>query len=192
MCSKATWPRSQEAQSWWQTVPRPSSAPPVYHFSCILCAALRHGRSPAHLTGTIESRIRFAGTSSTASGPSVHLAVPENCCGLTLILAVFDRCGKGALAFSATGSARASFPPAGGRLCGRLIAAPTALFPPYRILRQHLLSFEVLSFERTRGSVSFPADGTVAASKPSPRTGKVSSAVSRPKGLASRRKADDG
>ena len=59
---------------------------------------------------------RFAGTSSTASGPPVHLAVPENCCGLTLILAVFDRCGKGALAFSATGSARASFPRARGRL----------------------------------------------------------------------------
>ena len=65
---------------------------------------------------------RFAGTSSTAypqgtqSGPPVHLAVPENCCGLTLILAVFDRCGKGALAFSATGSATASFPRARGRL----------------------------------------------------------------------------
>ena len=66
---------------------------------------------------------RDPGTSSTAypqgtqSGPPVHLAVPENCCGLTLILAVFDRCGKGALAFSATGSARASFPRARGRLC---------------------------------------------------------------------------
>ena len=31
--------------SWWHTVPRPSSAAPVYHFSCISCAALRHGRS---------------------------------------------------------------------------------------------------------------------------------------------------
>ena len=80
--------------------------------------------------GTIESIIRFARTSSTAypqgtqSGPPVHLAVPENCCGLTLILAVFDRCGKGALAFSATGSARASFPRARGRLCGTPRACP--------------------------------------------------------------------
>ena len=54
--------------------------------------------------GTIESLIRFAGTSSTAypqgtqSGPPVHLAVPENCCGLTLILAVFDRCGNSGFA----------------------------------------------------------------------------------------------
>ena len=55
-----------------------------------------------------------------------------------------------------------------------------------------VFEFLVLRFERTRGLVSFPADGTVAASKPSPRTGKVASAVSRPKGLASRRKADDG
>ncbi len=72
--------------------------------------------------GTIESIVRFAGTSSTAypqgtqSGPPVHLAVPENCCGLTLILAVFDRCGKGALTLSATGGARAPFPRARGRL----------------------------------------------------------------------------
>ena len=77
---------------------------------------------------------RFAGTSSTAypqgtqSGPPVHLAVPENCCGLTLILAVFDRCGKGALAFSATGSARASFPRARGRLCGTPRAKSSGCF----------------------------------------------------------------
>ena len=68
---------------------------------------------------------RDPGTSSTASGPPVHLAVPENCCGLTLILAVFDRCGKGALAFSATGSARASFP----RARGRLWRIPTSVRP---------------------------------------------------------------
>ena len=54
--------------------------------------------------GTIESIIRFAGTSSTAypqgtqSGPPVHLAVPENCCGLTLILGIFDRCGNSSFA----------------------------------------------------------------------------------------------
>ena len=82
----------------------------------------------------MESLFRFAGTSSTAypqgtqSGPPVHLAVPENCCGLTLILAVFDRCGNGALAFSATGSARASFPRARGRLCSTPRAKSSGCF----------------------------------------------------------------
>ena len=47
----------------------------------------------------------------------VHLAVPEKCCGLTPSLAFFDRCGKRALAFSATGNARTLFPRARGRLC---------------------------------------------------------------------------
>ena len=49
----------------------------------------------------------------------VRLAVPENCCGLTLFLAVFDRCGKRALASSATGSAKALFPVRGEGLRGR-------------------------------------------------------------------------
>ena len=40
----------------------------------------------------------------------VRLAVPENCCGLTLILAVFDRCGYGACPSSATGSGQAPYP----------------------------------------------------------------------------------
>ena len=65
--------------------------------------------------------------------PPARLAVPENCCGLTLFLAVFDRCGKRALALSATGSAKALFPlhrgdrraAVDGRIvgatCGRLI-----------------------------------------------------------------------
>ena len=42
--------------------------------------------------------------------PPVHLAVPEKCCGLTFFLAFFDRCGKSAIASSATGSAMALFP----------------------------------------------------------------------------------
>ena len=49
----------------------------------------------------------------------VHLAVPEKHFSLTLILVFFDRCGKGALASSATGSARAPFPRARGRQSGR-------------------------------------------------------------------------
>ena len=42
--------------------------------------------------------------------PPVRLAVPEKPFGLTLILRFFDRCGKRALALSATGSAKALFP----------------------------------------------------------------------------------
>ena len=52
----------------------------------------------------------LCGTSSTASGPPVHLAVPENCCGLALFLAVFDRCGNSGFASSATGSTKPEFP----------------------------------------------------------------------------------
>jgi hypothetical protein len=40
---------------------------------------------------------------------ALHLAVPEKRCGLTLILAFFDRCGNSWLAFSATGSASPQF-----------------------------------------------------------------------------------
>ena len=39
----------------------------------------------------------------------LHLAVPEKRCGLTLILAFFDRCGYSWLALSATGSASPQF-----------------------------------------------------------------------------------
>ena len=39
-----------------------------------------------------------------------RLAVPENCYGLTLVLAVFDRCGNCGLPSSATGSSRPQFP----------------------------------------------------------------------------------
>ena len=41
---------------------------------------------------------------------SVHLAVPEKCCGLTLFLAFFDRCGKGTSPSSATGGGLVPFP----------------------------------------------------------------------------------
>lgn len=41
---------------------------------------------------------------------AVRLAVPENCYGLTLVLAVFDRCGNCGLLSSATGSSRPQFP----------------------------------------------------------------------------------
>ncbi len=41
---------------------------------------------------------------------SVRLAVPENPFGLTLILRIFDRCGKTAPPYSATGSGGAVFP----------------------------------------------------------------------------------
>ena len=58
----------------------------------------------------IAENCRFAGTSSTASGSPVHLAVPENCCGLALFLAVFDRCGNPGFASSATGSTKPEFP----------------------------------------------------------------------------------
>ena len=43
-------------------------------------------------------------------GADVRLAVPEKCCGLTRILAFFDRCGNCGFASSATGSARPQFP----------------------------------------------------------------------------------
>ena len=67
--------------------------------------------SSARRSGSRDLIRRFA--------PPVRLAVPENCCGLTLFLAVFDRCGKRALAFSATGSAKALFPVRGEGLWGR-------------------------------------------------------------------------
>ena len=73
---------------------------------------------------TIESLIRFAGTSSTAypqgtqSGSPVRLAVPENPVGLALILGIFDRCGNSGFASSATGSAKPEFTLRGGRQHG--------------------------------------------------------------------------
>ncbi len=47
----------------------------------------------------------------------VRLAVPEKCCGLTLILAFFDRCGNCGFASSATGSARPQFPGGPHKYC---------------------------------------------------------------------------
>ena len=41
---------------------------------------------------------------------AIHLAVPEKCCGLTLFLAFFDRCGKGTSPSSATGGGLVPFP----------------------------------------------------------------------------------
>jgi hypothetical protein len=51
-----------------------------------------------------EETPQSAAFRETASD-SVPLAVPEKRCGLTLSLAFFDRCGKSALASSATGGA---------------------------------------------------------------------------------------
>ena len=121
--------------------------------------------------GTIESLIRFAGTSSTAypqgtqSGPPVHLAVPENCCGLTLILAVFDRCGKGALAFSATGSARASFPRARGRLCDTPRAQALGVFWWIKLLIDACFSIIMTS---NMGRIGCPGANRLWDREPSP------------------------
>ena len=41
---------------------------------------------------------------------SVRLAVPEKRCGLTLFLALFDRCGNCGFPFSATGGGNPQFP----------------------------------------------------------------------------------
>ena len=54
--------------------------------------------------------------------------MPENPVGLALILGIFDRCGKGVLALSATGGARAPFPRARGRLCGTPRAQALGVF----------------------------------------------------------------
>ena len=40
---------------------------------------------------------------------TIHLAVPGECCGLTLILAFSDRCGNCELTVSATGSVSSQF-----------------------------------------------------------------------------------
>ena len=45
-----------------------------------------------------------------AATASIHLAVPEKCVGLPLILAFFDRCGNSGFASSATGGAKPQFP----------------------------------------------------------------------------------
>ena len=67
------------------------------------CAGSRRRRLLQRNKGQLGDLIRrFA--------PPVRLAVPEKPFGLTLILRFFDRCGKRALAFSATGSAKALFP----------------------------------------------------------------------------------
>ena len=50
------------------------------------------------------------GKTFCSAGADVRLAVPEKCCGLTRILAFFDRCGNCGFASSATGSARPQFP----------------------------------------------------------------------------------
>ena len=47
---------------------------------------------------------------------SRRLAVPEKCCGLTLILAFFDRCRNCGFPSSATGGGNPQFPRARGRL----------------------------------------------------------------------------
>ena len=46
----------------------------------------------------------------------VRFAVPEKCCGLTLILAFFDRCRNCGFPSSATGGGNPQFPRARGRL----------------------------------------------------------------------------
>ena len=48
---------------------------------------------------------------------TIHLAVPGECCGLTLILAFSDRCGNCELASSATDSASPQFPRQRQGLC---------------------------------------------------------------------------
>ena len=53
------------------------------------------------------------GPHPSASQTPVRLAVPENCCGLTLFLAVFERCGNSGFTSSATGSAKPEFPERG-------------------------------------------------------------------------------
>ena len=75
------------------------------------------------------------GPHQSPKATAVRLAVPENPFGLALILRIFDRCGKTAPPYSATGSGGAVFPvrgegkgTGGGEAkgaSGRLIAAPT-------------------------------------------------------------------
>ena len=69
--------------------------------------------------GRRENKINVF-TSVRAGSCTVRLAVPGECCGLTLFLAFSDRCGKCKLAFSATGSASSHFPPA----CADMIQVP--------------------------------------------------------------------
>ncbi len=54
---------------------------------------------------------------SISAGLAARLAVPEKCCGLSLFLAFFDRCGNSVLPFSATGSGRPEFPVKADRAC---------------------------------------------------------------------------
>ena len=54
--------------------------------------------------------LQCAAEQCSALRATVRLAVPENCCGLTLFLTVFDRCGNCRLSFSATGSESLQFP----------------------------------------------------------------------------------
>ena len=67
------------------------------------------GRCPSAHTGADEVEV-LPTTPHQSLRDSSRLAVPEKCCGLTLILAFFDRCGNCGFPSSATGSGKPQFP----------------------------------------------------------------------------------
>ena len=61
------------------------------------------------LAGDGKTKLRYSPVCAPVHEAS-RLAVPGECCGLTLILAFSDRCGNCELTFSATGSVSSQFP----------------------------------------------------------------------------------
>jgi len=86
-------------------------------FAALVSSLLSRLRRDARWLGFACISFRLRGTrkeikvfTSVRTGScTVHLAVPGECCGLTLILAFSDRCGNCELTFSATGSVSSQF-----------------------------------------------------------------------------------
>ena len=99
------------------TLPKRGSALPIRCAGSLRgglpCRCCGQGCFATPLPSSLSNSDAGVMTPHPAQAPPDRLAVPGNCCGLTLILAVSDRCGNSGFAYSATGSAKPQFPSRG-------------------------------------------------------------------------------